>query len=324
MGWTSIAGAEVVGCKTDESDRHRLLVIDNPNSPNPHVLRTFKGKIVESNPSPEGGYVGAMVVDPESRGSGLPTFTFYVMDARGRTVAQVAYAQGFSFSPEDRYVAVTTGRPYEGASGFEPVATKIVDLKTKRQWEVPELKDATEVDWTNLPEGMSLLAKKPLGEKKIWKYLVSRRKAAATNWKGLHFSPDGEYYYLTPREAIEAGMCEPGRKEDSCLRAFSRRGKELKLRLKKRFRRAMGWSGRNGHELIVREGLGKQEEEMEIDLASGRMRVLKERLNKKWHLRRGAQLIEEKKGKLRIRVNDMFRELRKQREERQKRRRSNY
>lgn len=305
-----VAHAEVVGCRSDDVDRRRLMVINDPKTLKPKHLRTFDGRIVESEPSPHGRFVGVLVVDPKSNHEGLWTFTFHAIDQRGRTVATVPKAQGFSFSPNDDYVAVTTGRPLEGASGFVPEATQVVDLKAKKQWSVPEFKDATEVDWTNLPdEGLTLMAKKPLGRQKVWKYRLKNRRAIGTKWKGIHFSPDGKYYYMTPREAIDAGMCKPGDKNDSCIRAYSSRNKEVKLRLRKRVRRLLGWTGRTGHELMVRDGFGREEERMEIDLATGRMRVLKERLNRKWKLRRGARLLEEKKGKLRIRMNKLFDEI---------------
>ena len=316
-----LAEAQVVGCKSDESDRRRLMVITNPTTLKATTLRTFAGRIVDSEPSPHGRYVGAMVVNPDSEKDGLWTFTFYALDSRGRTVATVANAQGFSFSPNDDFVAVTTGRPMEGATGFVPEATQVVDLKSKKQWSVPEFKDATEVDWTDLPgEGLTLLARKPLGRSKVWKYRLRNKRALATKWKSIHFSPDGKFYYLTPRESIEAGMCKPGDRNDSCIRAFSAANKEVKLRLRKRVRRLLGWTGRTGHELLVRDGFGDEEEGMEIDLATGRMRVLKERLSRKWKLRRGARLLEEKKGKLRIRMNKLFDEI----DERRRRRRNNY
>ncbi len=317
LGDVSSAHAQdVIGCKVDDEDRHRLLVIDDAENLEPHLLRRFDGKVVDSMPSPNGKYIGALVSDPDSDQDGLWTFTLHVLNQKGRTLTTVKNAQGFAFSPDERYVAVTTGQPFEGASGFVPEATRVIDLSSRRlrryrSWEIPELKDATEVDWTTLPgEGLTLMAKKPLGKQKIWKYLVKQRRARGTDWKGLHFSPDGKYYYMTPREAIEEGMCEPGNEDDSCLRAFTSQNKELRLRLKKRFRRALGWTGNNGHELLITEGTGKAEEEMEIDLESGRMRVLEERLNKRWRVRRGAHFIDdETRGRMKLKADRLFEEL---------------
>ena len=320
------AAAQVVGCRTDDEDRHRLLVISDMKTLSPQLFRTFDGKIVDSEPSITGKYVGAMVVDPKSQNPDLPAFVFHVLDKRGKTVASVAKAQGFAFSPDDRYVAVTTGSPYEGATGFRPEATQVLDLQTGKRWEVPEFKDATEIDWTNLPdEGLTLVAKKPLGTSKVWKYRLKNRLAKATKWKSVHFSPDGEYYYMTPREVIEAGMCKVGDRNDSCIRAFSRSNKEMKLNLRQRFRRAIGWAGPRGHDLLVRDGFGKDEEHMQIDLATGRMAKIKERLNRRWKLRRGVRAIDdESKGKIRLRMNELMEELeensKKRRERRRKRR----
>ena len=51
--------------------------------------------------------------------------------------------------------------------------------------------DATEVEWTSLPgEGLTLMAKKPAVRRKIWKYRLGDRRCQATEYKGLHFSPD--------------------------------------------------------------------------------------------------------------------------------------
>ncbi len=324
----SVAEAQIVGCRADEQDRHRLLVIRDPKSLKSEVLKSFDGKIVESEPSPKGKFVGAMVANSSDASSGLWTFTLHVIDGRGRTVARVKDAQSFKFSPDERYVAVTTGQPFEGASGFRPDGVRITDLRTKKSWTVPELKDAIEVDWTDLPDdGLTLVAKKPLGDTKVWKYQLAKRRAQRTKWKGIHFSPDGKYYYMTPREVIDAGLCKVGDKEDSCVRTFTDKNEEVKLRLRRRFRRLLGWTGKSGHELLATDGKADDEESMEIDLDTGRMRILKEKLNRKWKTRRGIRLLEKKRGELRMRREELFDEiemLKKRRDERRRRRRNNY
>ena len=318
---------EVVGCRADDKDRRNLLVIDNVKTLRPHLLRRFRGKVVESEPSNSGRYVGALVVNPESQKEGLWRFDFHVVNRLGKTVYEVKNAQAFKFSPDDRYAAVTVGLPLEGAGGFKPEGTTIVDLRAKTEWSVPELKDATEVDWTTLPdEGLTLVGKKPSGKQKVWAYRLKNRRAWATKWKGIHFSPDGEYYYMTPRETIEAGLCRPSNRDDSCIRAYQRKGdKEMKLPIRKRVRRIFGWAGIKGHELLMRDGIGKEEEAMQVDLATGRRQILKEKLNRKWKPRPGLRLIEEKKGQIRLRFNRLMDELEQNREERRrKRRKSDY
>ena len=326
----TVEAQPIVGCKADEKDRHRLLVIKDPKSLKSNVLRTFSGKIVDSSPSTSGRYIGALVAKSLDREKGLWSFALHVVNEQGKTVTEVDNAQDFKFSPDDRYVAVTIGTPYEGASGFRPQATRVVDLQTMKSWDIPELKDATEIDWTTLPDdGLSLIAKKPTGRSKVWKYRMKNRRALATKWKSIHFSPDGKYYYMTPREAIDAGLCKAKDKNDSCVRAFSWKNKEVKLRIRKRIRRLLGWTGRTGHELAAEEGYGADEHGMEIDLETGRMAILKEKINRKWKTRRGVRILEEKRGRLKARTNKLFDELdrlkqrRQERRERRRRRRQN-
>lgn len=318
------AWAQISGCRADDADPRRLMVITDPDKPEPKLLRAFERRILESEPSTNGLFVGALVLDPASDPEALRTFTLHVVDPKGKTVVTVDKAQAFKFSPDDRYVAVTVGTPFEGAEGFRPEATRVVDLKTKKGWSIPELKEATEIDWTTLPdEGLTLMAKKPTGEQNVWKYRLKNRVARATKWRGIHFSPDGKYYYLSPHEAIDQGLCQVGQSDDSCLRAYSRTNEEIKLKLKKRFRRALGWTGNNGHELLITDGVGASEEEMEVDLESGRMNVLKERVERRWKTRRGVRMLRERAGRLHMELDQMIERMENRQQRRPKNRRQN-
>lgn len=295
-----IARAEFLGCRTDQANPKDLLVITDRQTLRPWRLRQFPGSIAHSEPSTTGKYVGVLAVDPRTKVRGLWTFVLYVLDQRGQTVTRSNNAQAFKFSPDDRFIAITKGRPYEGATGFIPESTQIVDLNTRKAWTVPELKNATEVDWTNLPnEGLTLMAHLPTGKQRIWKYRMSHRRCEPTTFKGIHFSPDGRYYYLTPKEAIDAGLCRP-RAQDSCLRAYSWRNKAVKLNLPAKARRLVGWHKKTGHNLVVTEGPESDAGDMEVDLATGRMKRLRGRIDRKWSTRRGLRITKQKSGQLRL------------------------
>lgn len=301
--WVPKAQAEFLGCRPDEDNPKDLMVISDRRTMRPWRLRRFRGNIVKSATSPTGRYIGALTVAGAHR-RGLWSFLFEVLDSRGRTVAATKMAQDFEFSPSDRYVAVMVGRSYEGASGFAPDGVEIIDLHQKARWRVPELKDAVEVDWTTLPdEGLTLMAKKPTARQKVWKYRLSNRRCVATAYKGIHFSPDGEYYYMTPKETMDAGLCRPRTGRDSCVRAYSRANREIKLGLPAKIHRLDGWFERGGHQLMVLEGPWSAPTHLRVDLANGRARKLQGLPVTKWKLRRGIRITRRQTGALRLWLN---------------------
>ena len=298
------AKAEFFGSRPDEQHPNRLLVITDPNTLEPSRFREFSGRIIHSEPSPNGRYVGVTIVDPASKKGGLFSFVLHVMDERSRTVASAKNAQAFKFSPDDRFVAIIRGKPFEGATGFLPEATEIVDLQSQERWTVPQLKEAIAVDWRRPPdEGLTLVARLPTACRKVWKYHMASRRCEATSWKGIHFSPDGKFYYLTPEESIEAGLCRPGTRKDSCIRAFSWQNEAVKLNLQQRVRRLVGWSKRTGHVLLVTTRSEGQLVDKEVDLATGRVNTLKEPTDRRWTARPGLRLTRLPSGRLDLRLN---------------------
>lgn len=318
--------AQIVGSQVEETRPRDLIVIGEGQDTTPRRLRTFPGPIAQSSPSNTGRYVGVLVVDAPASG-GLFTLTFQAVDGQGRVIATSRGAQDFKFSPTDRYVALNKGQPYEGAEGFLPEATEVIDLLARRSWTIPELKDATEVDWTNLPgEGLTLMGRRPGREKPIWKYRLSNRKSAPTDYLSTHFSPDGDYYYLTPREAMDLGMCQvrPG---VSCLYAYTRANRRVQLNLSAKSARPTGWVQKGGHRLLVTESpapgpkrlkpTGKilnirglkmpttqppdRSEELEVDVKTGRTRRLGGRFERTWHVRPGYGVSKDRAGRMRVR-----------------------
>lgn len=298
------AAAEFVGSRADEGNPKQLLVITDPDTLEARRFRTFPGRIIHCEPSPTGRYVGATVVDPTSKKAGLFSFVLHVIDERNRTIATARDAQDFRFSPDDRFVAITRGRPFEGATGFVPEATEIVNLKSRERWTIPEFKDATAVDWRRSPgEDLTLLARLPTAGRKVWTYPMATRRGEATSWKGIHFSPDGQYYYLTPDESIEAGLCRPGARGDSCVRAFSWRNEAVDLKLEGGVRRVVGWSKPTGHTLLVTARLEGQLVDREVDLKTGQAKTLKEQADRHWNVRPGLRLTRQPSGRLLLRPN---------------------
>lgn len=301
------AAAQFVACRPNDKNPKDLLVITDQNTLRPWSLRKFPGHIIRAEPSPMGRYIGVLTVDPTAKRNGLWTFVLQVLTEDGRVVATAKNAQDFKFSPDGGFIAVTLGRPYEGAAGFIPEGTEIINLQAQDRWKVPELEDATEVEWTTLPrDGLTLMAHRPARRSRVWKYRMATRQCRATSYRGIHFSPDGKYYYLTPQESMDSGLCRS--RKESCLRAFTWRNEPVKLDLPAQARRMVGWFKRSGHELVVAGNsagslagiLGIEPSELRVDLASGRMKKLQGTIDRTWNVRSGLRITKQKAGQLRL------------------------
>ena len=278
------AAAQVQAARIDPEDRARVLVVD-PTSDDPRVLKSFDGSVVDTTPSPSGRLVGVIVAHSPTQKGAARIFRLHVLDESGEVYRIVDHVQKFVFSPLEQYVAVIRGHGYEGGPGFFPDNTEILGLDGPDLGPIPGLEKATDLEWSQFDDdGLVLLARVYDGQSTIVEYILRTRVVVPTEYLGLHFSPDGKYYYLTPGEAVRAHLCEAGKAYDSCVRVYERNGYwALPLELDPSHRRPLAWADDN-RMLIANE---RNHDCHVFDIAANRSTERFSAVDWRWNPRRG-------------------------------------
>ena len=244
------AHAEVLAARIDPDNIAQVLVVRRGSNA-PRLLKTFDGSVVDASPGPSGRLVGAIVAHrPNTKGAGR-TFRLHILEENGDTYRTLDHVQRFVFSPDGEFIAVIRGNGYEGGPGFFPESTEIIGLRGPDLGPIAGLEKATDLQWSRFSDdGLVLLARVFEGRTTIVEYIVQTRTVVPTHYLSLHFSPDGEYYYLTPAESLRANICQAGLAHDSCVRVFERDGyRALALPLEPKLRRPLGWA--DGRRMLV-------------------------------------------------------------------------
>ncbi|MBX2810986.1 MAG: hypothetical protein KTR25_04230 [Myxococcales bacterium] len=259
--------------------------------------------MMESEPSPDGQYVAALVLNSTPTAGSLPKSTLHVWSKEGPPITRISGAQRFEFSPDSKYLAVILGRPYEGALGFITERVEIVSLPSCKSVTAQGLESARDIAWIKRrpPFGLQLIAEvsDENGRSKIVRYNPVNGRIRNTHLKGLHCSPDGEFYVLTAREAEQAGMCR-GRRAvtEGCVQAFTWENRRVRLPTTLKIRGRIRWARRSGHELLVNRRRLRRQQMMSrssdssdtvlLDVGTGAARVVQDApVDWSWRTRRG-------------------------------------
>ena len=284
VGCSHLANAQVLAARVDPDDISRVLIVRDEGA-DPLELTTFEGSVVDAAPAPSGRVVAAIVAHKPEKKGGTRTFRLHIIDEEGQVFRVVDHVQKFVFSPDERYIAVIRGNGYEGGPGFFPDSTEILGLQGPDLGPIAGLENATELAWSTFSDdGLVLLARVYDGKSSIMEYILETRVVVPTEYLGLHFSPDGRFYYLTPGESLRAKICQAGLAHDSCVRVFDRNGyRALSLRLQPNLRRPLGWAD-NQNMLLADE----RSHECEVyDVSQGTVSERFEAVDWRWKTRRG-------------------------------------
>lgn len=292
-GWT-LEGNRIAGAKINPSQSTRIELVSESGQDS--YLTTTK-PVLEVEPSPDGQYVGALVAMPINRSEPLHNTSLYIWNRSGTPLLKLPNVQKFSFSPNAKFVAAILGKPYEGALGFVSKGVKVIKLPSLAQTTVQGLNSARNIAWVKRP-GLKIQLFAEITEKnkiKIVRYSPQTRRIYPTKLKGLNCSPDGRYYFLSAREAEQAGVCRPrGPNANGCVLAYTWDNQRVRLPSKLRFNHRWMWAQGEGHRVIFQRAKGRKKTAALLDIASGAMEELDEPIDWSWRTRPGRMLLKNK------------------------------
>ena len=246
----------------------------------------------EVTPSPKGRYVAALVTDRATSDDAPPSTALHIWERTGKPLLTVENVHRFGFSPYGDQLAIIVGRPYEGALGFQTERVEIIVMKTRARRVARGLETARDLAWIRpygRPPQLFAEVDREDGRTKIVRYDPAKNTVHATKLLGLQCSPDGEYYFLTPRESEQAGFCGTG--SEHCVRAFSWKNEPVPLDRDLRRYRPMTWADNRGHQAVFTHLGTTNDETVIVDLANGRSKPVKGKVDDSWVPRAGRVIL---------------------------------
>jgi hypothetical protein len=123
-----------------------------------------------------------------------------VLNVDGTVVDTIVGVRHFAWDPTGTHIAYLTGTYFEGGRGFIPTGTWTYDLSAKRAERVHS--GGVDVQWAGW-DGNIYILDPSSQDPSVWRYDPRARALASTARKGIHFSPDGTYYYAQGHEGTE-------------------------------------------------------------------------------------------------------------------------
>lgn len=149
--------------------------------------------------SPDGKFIAAIashrkdssVLDEDNN----PYFTnsLFMLDQKGEVVIALPDVQKFSWSPDGSKLAYITGLDYEGF-GFKPTGLWVLEMKSKIIKKLDPVR-GYDVNWAQFDNHIYVT-----DFRVVYRYSPKSGRRERTNYKGIYFLPDGEYYFRKGRE----------------------------------------------------------------------------------------------------------------------------
>ncbi len=177
------------------SARGQEIRLLNPSGGQMSVLTQVRFPVADLTVSPSGNLVGYL----ERRGQSVRLKV--VEKASGREVPIGSrQVRKFAFSPDDRWVALIEGADFEGGVGFSAERVRVVDLQSRRSLQV--LDEGVDLAWHPGDGSLNILTlEDPPRAVRQWR--PGQQRSQPTDLEGIHFSPDGRYYYAAANEASD-------------------------------------------------------------------------------------------------------------------------
>ncbi|MBH0178742.1 MAG: hypothetical protein HP491_12965 [Nitrospira sp.] len=176
-------------------DRSILYMQDLKTGARTKVFEVLNGDLGISAISPSGSIIAVQIYVHQGDFSANPRLL--VLTAEGKEIAAFPQSRDFSWSPDSRFLAYTTG-DWEGGYTFRSSGTWVYDQTFKTTTKIFDTGDF--VAWS--PSDNSLyIADDSSGDREIRRYDPRTQAVIQTNRLGIFFSPSGRYYHTgIPRD----------------------------------------------------------------------------------------------------------------------------
>lgn len=161
------------------------------------ALYISTGQILEVQLSPANGYLALREV--VGGGEGAQQLRLSILDRSGDVVRSVDSVREFVWSPTGEQIAYITGTPYEGGLGFVSTGTSVLDMETLETSQVyPD--GGWSLEWAAWDRNLYIWDLRRGREPQVMRYDPVSDNVEETSYHGIHFSPDGQWYYEPAKE----------------------------------------------------------------------------------------------------------------------------
>ena len=243
--------------KRDDANTRRVVRGDVASGTLIELYRSPRGTVDDLQVAPNDGYVALIETTEGKQENGeyvvAPVNRLLILRADGKLVRTVdADVRQYTFSPDATRLAYITGSYYEGGSGFKPTGAFVLDIASGRSQRIDGADQSIELNWVATPQENALyLRTLDAHGPGIRRFDVARNTLERSASPAFRISPDGRYYMTPPYETIEAGSCEPGPADDSCLRVYERQSnRSIPFFQSRAIGTHIGWVYGQGHALL--------------------------------------------------------------------------
>lgn len=134
--------------------------------------------------------VNREIEKPETNPSPLFNHKLVILNDSHVPVAEIEEVHRYNWSPSGLQIAYIIGEDKEYYPGFVPTQLQIIDVAEKNKTMIPFV-SAYDIQWTAHDQNIYLQA-----DKNVFVFNPSNNTLKETSYKGIYFSPNGEYYYL--------------------------------------------------------------------------------------------------------------------------------
>ncbi|MBW8049238.1 MAG: hypothetical protein FVQ77_02630 [Cytophagales bacterium] len=204
----------------------RNLIDNNENI----IYKTTKDLVCRVKISPQNNYIAFLEhkkgIFEKGKYQVLPKNSLRIIDINGKTIVYTNDdVRRYVWCPDGTKIAYITGEFFLGGIGFISDKLYILDISSKKKYQVQNIKHPYDLHWLQTQNKNELYIKVVPSEKsnnRILRYDCNTRKVGNAGVKSIHFSPDGKYYVLYSGEALSEGSCNtPLQNGKTCFQIYN-------------------------------------------------------------------------------------------------------
>lgn len=179
---------------SNHPDKSALYVQDLKTGTKTKVFEAVSGYVGNPQVAPSGTATAVQVSQDER----FINPRLLVLSADGKKITSFAHGREFSWSPNSRFLAYTTG-DVEGIYTIHPTGTFFYDQCLEMTIKIFDKGDY--LSWSQSDDSLYIWDESD-GDLHVWRYDPLTQKVVETNYNGISFSSTGRYYHGTRSHGI--------------------------------------------------------------------------------------------------------------------------